>query len=244
MKGRPMSQSMAEAHIGVMKRRFALWVRARLAARRESDEELSGAIKASWPDVIDDIVAGMNDSWSSAHPRPLTPLQVHYGDDALLKKVKAKHAKEAGKRAKHYEADSDDRYEVGDLVRRRVAKSDKLDAAYSQAVYKVVGKRHYTKVRRPTGYRIQLLTASTPEPTLFRAAQLIRAYPAEEQVRHTQAELRVDEDAEYFPWRVLETRQREGRTEARVQWAGYPIAQSTWEDAVEPAIAALLEGVE
>eukprot|EP01043_Picozoa_sp_COSAG02_P018123 COSAG02_NODE_839_length_16629_cov_15.583908_3_plen_466_part_00 len=244
MKGRPMSQSMAEAHIGVMKRRFALWVRARLAARRESDEDLSGAIKASWPDVIDDIVAGMNDSWSSAHPRPLTPLQVHYGDDALLKKVKAKHAKEAGKRAKHYEADNDDRYEIGDLVRRRVAKSDKLDAAYSQSVYKVVGKRHYTKVRRPTGYRIQLLTASTPEPTLFRAAQLIRAYPAEEQVRHTQAELRVDEDAEYFPWRVLETRQREGRTEARVQWAGYPIAQSTWEDAAEPAIAALLEGVE
>jgi hypothetical protein len=185
----------------------------------------------------------MNDSWSSAHPRPLTPLQVHYGDAVLLKKVKEKHAKEAGKRAKHYEADSDDRYEVGDLVRRRVAKSDKLDAAYSQAVYKVVGKRHYTKVRRPTGYRIQLLTASTPEPTLFRAPQLIRAYPVEEQVHHTQAELRVDEDAEYFPWRVLETRQREGRTEARVQWAGYPIAQSTWEDAAEPAIAALLEGV-
>jgi hypothetical protein len=93
MKGRPMSQSMAEAHIGVMKRRFALWVRARLAARRESDEDLSGAIKASWPDVIDDIVAGMNDSWSSAHPRPLTPLQVHYGDEALLQKVKKKHAR-------------------------------------------------------------------------------------------------------------------------------------------------------
>ena len=61
------------------------------------------------------------------------------------------------------QADDDDRYEVGDLVWRRVAKSDKLDAAYSQVVYKVVGKRHYTKVRRPTGYRIQLLTASTPE---------------------------------------------------------------------------------
>lgn len=30
----------------------------------------------------------------------------------------------------------------------------------------------------------------------------------------------------------LETRQRRGKTEARVQWAGYPIAQSTWEDRV------------
>ena len=70
------------------------------------------------------------------------------------------------------------------------------------------------------------------------------AYPVEEQVRFTQEELRADEDAEYVPWRVLETRQRRGRTEARVQWAGYPIAQSTWEDASQPAIAALLEGAE
>ena len=107
----------------------------------------------------------------------------------------------------------------------------------------MLGKRQYTKVRRPTGYRIQLLTASTPEPTLFRAPQLIRAYPVEEQVRFTQEELRADEGAEYVPWRVLETRKRQGRTEARVQWAGYLIAQSTWEDAAEPAIAALLEGV-
>jgi hypothetical protein len=111
-------------------------------------------------------------------------------------------------------------------------------------VYKVVGKRHYTKVRRPTGYRIQLLTASTPEPTLFRAAQLIRAHAPQEEVRFTQEQLRADQDAEYVPWRVLETRQRKGRTEARVQWAGYPIAQSTWEDASQPAIAALLEGAE
>ena len=108
----------------------------------------------------------------------------------------------------------------------------------------MVGVRHYTKVRRPAGYRIQRVGADEPEPTLYRAPQLIRAYPVEEQVRFTQEELRADEGAEYVPWRVLETRKRQGRTEARVQWAGYPIAQSTWEDAAQPAIAALLEGVD
>ena len=39
---------------------------------------------------------------------------------------------------------------------------------------------------------------------------------------------------------VLQTRERNGRQEAFVQWAGYPISQSTWEPATEPAIARLL----
>jgi hypothetical protein len=178
MKGRPMSQSMAEAHIGVMKRRFALWVRARLAARREGDDDLSGAIKASWPDVIDDIVAGMNDSWSSAHPRPLTPLQVHYGDEVLLQKVKKKHATEAAKRSRHYEADDKDRYAVGDLVRRRVAKSDKLDASYSDAVYTVVGVRHYVLRFRKAKLHLGLLNFLVGLAACTRARHLGRAcYP-------------------------------------------------------------------
>ena len=75
-----MSQSLAEAHIGVMKRKFALWVRARIAAGRKGedneDSNAANAIKQSWPDVIDSIVAAMNDTWSRAHPRPLPPLQV------------------------------------------------------------------------------------------------------------------------------------------------------------------------
>ena len=51
---------------------------------------------------------------------------------------------------------------------------------------------------------------------MFRAAQLIRAHAPQEEVRFTQEELRADEDAEYVPWRVLETRKRRGKTEARV----------------------------
>jgi hypothetical protein len=246
MKGRPMSQSLAEAHIGVMKRKFALWVRARIAAGRKGedneDSNAATAIKQSWPDVIDDIVAGMNDTWSRAHPRPLTPLQVHYGDTRMIEKVKERHKTEAAKRSRAYEADDDDRFAVGDLVRRRVARSDKLAATYSLPAYRIISVRRYTKVRRPTGYKIQRVGSGTPEPTLYRAAQLIAAPSPADEVRLTQAELRVDENAEYVPWRVLETRQRRGRTEARVQWAGYPIAQSTWEDGSQPAIVALLEG--
>ena len=47
-------------------------------------------------------------------------------------------------------------------------------------------------------------------------------------------------DAEYVPWRVLQTRQRNGQQEALVQWVGYPISRSAWEPASEPAIARLL----
>ena len=244
MKGRPMSQSLAEAHIGVMKRKFALWVRARIAAGRKGedneDSNAATAIKQSWPDVIDDIVAAMNDTWSRAHPRPLTPLQVHYGNAQLLDGVKKRHKTDAAKRSRAYETDSDDRFAVGDLVRRRVARSDKLAATYSLPAYRIISKRHYTKVRRPTGYKIQRIGADAPEPTLYRAAQLISAPAPADEVRLTQAELRVDENAEYVPWRVLQTRQRNGRQEAFVQWAGYPISQSTWEPVTEPAIARLL----
>ena len=239
-----MSQSLAEAHIGVMKRKFALWVRARIAAGRKGedneDSNAATAIKQSWPDVIDDIVAAMNDTWSRAHPRPLTPLQVHYGNAQLLDGVKKRHKTDAAKRSRAYETDSDDRFAVGDLVRRRVARSDKLAATYSLPAYRIISKRHYTKVRRPTGYKIQRIGADAPEPTLYRAAQLISAPAPEDEVRLTQAELRVDEDAEYVPWRVLQTRERNGRQEAFVQWAGYPISQSTWEPVTEPAIARLL----
>ena len=137
-----------------------------------------------------------------------------------------------------------DRFAVGDLVRRRVARSDKLAATYSLPAYRIISVRRYTKVRRPTGYKIQRVGSGTPEPTLYRAAQLIAAPSPADEVRFTQEGLRADEDAEYVPWRVLETRERRGKTEARVQWAGYPIAQSTWESAAQPAIAALLESAE
>ena len=49
MKGRPMSQSLAEAHIGVMKRRVALWVRARIAAGRDGDGSNAAAYVGLFP---------------------------------------------------------------------------------------------------------------------------------------------------------------------------------------------------
>eukprot|EP01043_Picozoa_sp_COSAG02_P012369 COSAG02_NODE_476_length_21528_cov_95.026459_8_plen_198_part_00 len=53
-----------------------------------------------------------------------------------------------------------------------------LSAFYTVGVQhnlNIISKRHYTKVRRPMGYKIQRIGADTPEPTLYRAAQLIVA---------------------------------------------------------------------
>jgi hypothetical protein len=65
-------------------------------------------------------------------PRPYSRTDVHYGDEDLIKKVKTHQDKEFGKRARNYEADNKPRYKEGDIVRRRVARSGKLDAAYSK----------------------------------------------------------------------------------------------------------------
>ena len=48
-----MSQALAESHVGVWKRRFASWVRARMDAVKEEDEESKRAmaIKQSWVDL-------------------------------------------------------------------------------------------------------------------------------------------------------------------------------------------------
>ena len=57
-----MSQAFAESHVGVWKRRFATWVRARMDAVGEDNEESKRAktIKQSWPDVADTITAAVN----------------------------------------------------------------------------------------------------------------------------------------------------------------------------------------
>ena len=45
IKGRPMSQSLAESHVGVWKRRFASWVRARSIKKND----VGKASRATFP---------------------------------------------------------------------------------------------------------------------------------------------------------------------------------------------------
>ena len=45
IKGRPMSQSLVESHVGEWKRRFASWVRARMDAIGEEDEDSKSALE-------------------------------------------------------------------------------------------------------------------------------------------------------------------------------------------------------
>jgi hypothetical protein len=63
-----MSQSLAESHVGVSKRRFASFVRARMTAIGEEDEESKRAvdIKKSWPDLAEVTVHG-----DRASPSPI-----------------------------------------------------------------------------------------------------------------------------------------------------------------------------
>ena len=140
IKGRPMSQSLAESHVGVWKRRFASYVRARMDAIGEEDEDSKSAleIKQSWPDIAATLTLSVNSAWMQQHPRPLNRVDVHYGDAATIHRAKEHQEKEFGKGSKAYEADNEPKFPVGDIVRRRVAKSGKLDAAFSKRLYTVI----------------------------------------------------------------------------------------------------------
>ena len=237
IKGRPMSQSLAESHVGVWKRRFASWVRARMDAIGEEDEESKRArqIKQSWPDLSDSITASVNSAWMQQHPRPLSRIDVHYGDAATIQKVKEHQSKEAGKRSRAYEQDNVPKYKVGDIVRRRVAKSGKLDAAFSKRLYQVTMVKQYSKVKRPAGFRIAPTNdLNSPEPGLYRADQLQRVLtdkdgvPVQNKLSASDVEALNDPSKrEYVPFKILERR----NDKVLVQWRGYPRADATLEDA-------------
>eukprot|EP01043_Picozoa_sp_COSAG02_P035160 COSAG02_NODE_2501_length_8672_cov_7.293246_5_plen_482_part_00 len=236
--GRPMSQSFAESGVGVWKRRFATWVRARMDAVGEDNEESKRAkqIKQSWPDVADTITAAVNTAWMRKHPRPLSRHDVHFGSEAVIDRVREHQKKDAAKRSRAYERDDTDRYEVGDIVRRMVARSGKLDAAWSKRLYKVTAVKRYKKVKRPSGYQIAPVNAPTKrEPGLYRAEQLQRVLvqdgkPVENQLSAADADALNDPAArEYTPWRVLD---RKG-DRILVQWRGYSREDSSWEDAAD-----------
>ena len=236
-KGRPMSQSLAESHVGVWKRRFASWVRARMDAIGEEDEESKRAkeIKASWPDLSDTITASVNSAWMRQHPRPLSRIDVHYGDAATIQRVKDHQSKEAGKRSRAYEQDNKPKFKVGDIVRRRVAKSGKLDAAFSKRLYQVIQVKQYSKVKRPAGFRIAPTNdLDNPEPGLYRADQLQRVLtdkdgtPIQNKLSASDVEALNDpEKREYVPFKILERR----GDKVLVQWRGYMRSDATWEPA-------------
>ena len=233
--GRPMSQSLAESHVGVWKRRFASWVRARMDAVNEEDEDSKTAkdIKQSWPDLADTITASVNSAWMQQHPRPLSRIDVHYGDAATIKRVKEHQSKETGKRSKAYEQDNKPKFAVGDIVRRRVAKSGKLDAAFSKRLYKIVMVKQYTKVKRPAGFKVAPINnMNSPEPGLYRADQLQRVAvdvdgtPIQNKLSASDVDALNDPSKrEYVPFKILERRDNE----ALVQWRGYTRADATWE---------------
>jgi hypothetical protein len=243
IKGRPMSQALAESHVGVWKRRFATYVRTRMAAVNEDDEESRRAkeIKASWPDLADTITASVNTAWMEQHPRPLSRHDVHYGDAALIQRVKEHQSAKAGKRAKAYEQDNQPKYKVGDIVRRRVARSGKLDAAWSKRLYRIVNVLQYTKAKRPAGYKLAPLAAPNQrEPGYYRAEALQTVLvrnnvPVQNQLSQADADALADPDRrEYQPWRILD---RQGNR-VLVQWRGYPRSDATWEDITDvPSLA-------
>ena len=144
--------------------------------------------------------------------------------------------KDAAKRSRAYERDDTDKYEVGTIVRRMVARSGKLDAAWSKRLYKVTQVKRYTKVKRPSGYRVAPVNApNKPEPGLYRAEQLQRVLvqdgkPVENQLSAADADALNDPAArEYTPWRVLD---RKG-DKILVQWRGYSRQVASWEDAAD-----------
>jgi hypothetical protein len=61
-----------------------------MAAINEDNEESKKAleIKRSWPDLADTITASVNSAWMEQHPRPLSRIDVHYGDAATIARVK------------------------------------------------------------------------------------------------------------------------------------------------------------
>ena len=236
IKGRPMSQSLAESHVGVWKRRFASWVRARMDAVGEEDEESKKAveIKQSWPDLAATITSSVNSAWMQQHPRPLSRIDVHYGNAETIQLVKEYQEKEFGKRSKAYEADNVPKYAVGDIVRRRVAKSGKLDAAFSKRLYKVIRVQRYSKVKRPAGFKLAFIDDPTgkPEPGLYRAAQLQRVAldsdgnPVQNKLSASDVDALNDPAKRlYVPFKIL---QRKG-DKVLVQWRGYARSDATWE---------------
>eukprot|EP01049_Picozoa_sp_SAG25_P010195 SAG25_NODE_1089_length_4047_cov_2.337386_3_plen_481_part_00 len=238
-KGRPMSQALAESHVGVWKRKFASWVRTRMDAIGEDNEESKRAlrIKQSWPELADTITASVNTAWMTKHPRPLSRHDVQYGDEVVIQRVKDHQDKLAGRRSKAYEQDNQPRYAVGDIVRRMVARSGKLDAAWSRRLYRVVKVKQY-KTNRGAGFVIEpVAQPGKREPGLYRAEQLQRVLmqdnrPVQNKLTAKDVEALNDTDVrEYVPWRVLEKRGTGAREKWLIQWLGYSRDDATWESA-------------
>ena len=237
--GRPMSQSLAEAHVGVWKRKFANYVRTRLDAVGENNEESKKAmqIKRSWPEIADTITASVNTAWMTKFPDKLSRLDVHYGTPAIIQRVKEHQDKEYKKRSKAYEMDNVPKFQVGDIVRRLVARSQKLDAAWSKRLYRITRVKQY-KTNRGAGFELEpLAEPGKKEPGLYRAQQLQRVLmqgnkPVQNQLAAADVDALNDPEArEYVPWRVLDRRGTGSSEKWLIQWRGYGRDDATWEKA-------------
>ena len=126
--------------------------------------------------MADTITAAVNTAWMRKHPRPMSRHDVHFGTEAVITKVRDHQAKDAGKRSKAYERDDKETFAVGDIVRRMVARSGKLDAAWSKRLYKVVRIKKYRKVKRPVGYQIAPVSKQTSQSRVCTARRSSSAF--------------------------------------------------------------------
>jgi predicted secreted Zn-dependent protease len=237
--GRPMSQALAESHVGVWKRKFANWVRTRMDAVGLDDEESKKAlqIKQSWPDLAETITASVNTAWMTKFPDKLSRQDVHHGSPAVIKRVRDYQDKEFKKRSKNYEMDNVPKFQKGDIVRRLVARSGKLDAAFSKRLYRITRVKQY-KANRGAGFELEpIAEPGKKEPGLYRAQQLQRVLmyknkPVQNKLSAADVDALNDPDArEYVPWRVLDKRGIGAAEEWLIQWQGYGRDQATYEKA-------------
>ena len=78
---------------------------------------------------------------------------------------------EFNKRSKNYEMDNVPKFQVGDIVRRMVARSQKLDAAWSKRLYRITRVKQY-KTNRGAGFELEPLAEAWPVQSTTAAARV------------------------------------------------------------------------
>jgi hypothetical protein len=120
-----------------------------------------------------------------------------------------------------------------------VARSGKLDAAFSKRLYRITRVKQY-KANRGAGFELEpIAEPGKKEPGLYRAQQLQRVLmyknkPVQNKLSAADVDALNDPDArEYIPWRVLDKRGTGAEEEWLIQWQGYGRNAATWEPAAE-----------
>ena len=128
------------------------------------------------------------------------------------------------------------KFQVGDIVRRLVARSQKLDAAWSKRLYRVTRVKQY-KTNRGAGFALEpLAEPGKKEPGLYRAQQLQRVLmqdnkPVQNKLSAADVDALNGDAREYVPWRVLGKQGIGSDEQWLIQWQGYSRGDATWEQA-------------